>query len=96
MKQIQPVQIWTASGTKSAEFFDARIIADDLETSCTFYWNLNAGSSVTDENGLESNAPGEQLAEGNCSMSGDDYLAWDGSNTAAYQYVANQIGVVII
>ena len=92
MKQIQPIQIWTASGTKTAEFFDARIIADDLETNCTFYWNLNA-SSVSEDG---SKQPAEQLADGNVSMSGEDYLAWDGSNAAAYQFVASSIGVVII
>lgn len=96
MKQIQPIQIWTASGTKTAEFFDARIIADDLETSCTFYWNLNAASVVSAEDGSQSTQAGEQLADGNVSMSGEDYLAWDGSNAAAYQYVASAIGVVII
>lgn len=92
MKQIQPVQIWTANGTKTAEYFDARIIADDLETSATFYWNLNAAS--VDEEGVSK--PAEQLAEGNCSMSNEEYLAWDGSNTAAYAFVASAINVVII
>lgn len=92
MKQIQPIQIWTASGTKTAEFFDARIIADDLETNCTFYWNLN--ESQTDEEGNKQAGP--QLADGNVSLSGEQYLAWDGSNDAAYQYVAGQIGVTII
>ena len=92
MKQIQSVQIWTATGTKTAEYFGARIIADDLETSATFYWNLNAAQ--LDEEGVSS--AGQQLAEGNISMSGEEYQAWDGSNDAAYQFVASAIGVVII
>jgi hypothetical protein len=29
-------------------------------------------------------------------MSGEEYQAWDGSNDAAYQFVASAIGVVII
>jgi hypothetical protein len=96
MKQIQPVQIWTANGTKTAEYFDARIIADDLETSATFYWNLNEVAISTDETGTPTESAGQQLAEGNISMSGEEYQAWDGSNTAAYEFVANAIGVVII
>lgn len=94
MKQIQPIQIWTASGTKTAEFFDARIIADDLETSATFYWSLYAVADKQEES--EPDSAGQQLADGNVSMSGDEYLAWDGSNAAAYQFVASSIGVVII
>jgi hypothetical protein len=91
MKQIQPVQIWTSEGTKTAGFFDARIISDDLETSATFYWNLNE-ASVDESN---NSSVGQQLAEGNVSMAGEDYSSWDGSNLAAYEYVAGKIGVVI-
>jgi hypothetical protein len=88
MKAIQPVQIWTPSGDKSAEFLSARIINDDLATSATFYWELLAKDD-------EGNAAG-QLSQGNVTMSGEDYQNWDDSNDTAYQFVAGQIGVVII
>jgi hypothetical protein len=36
------------------------------------------------------------VADGNCAMSGDDYLGWDGSNDAAYSFVAGKLNLVII
>lgn len=90
MKQIKSIQIWTSQGTKTAEYFDARIIADDLETSATFYWNMNAKSDDAE------NPIGQQLIDGNISMSGEDYDAWSGSNEAAYSFVANAIGIEIV
>lgn len=88
MKQIKPIQIWTPEGKIDAVFFDARIINDDLETSASFYWNLNA----QDEEGNV----GKQLIDGNVGMIGEDYQNWDGNNDAAYQFVANTIGVELI
>lgn len=88
MKQIEPIQIWTNGQLKTAEVLDARIINDDLATSCTFYWELKEASTEETQ--------GQQLAQGNVSMSGDDYLNWDGTNNEAYSYIAEQINVVIL
>jgi hypothetical protein len=38
--QIQPVSIWANGQSKEASELDARIIYDDLATSCTFYYEL--------------------------------------------------------
>lgn len=88
MKQIEPIQIWSNGQLKTAEVLDARIINDDLSTSCTFYWELKEASTEETQ--------GQQLAQGNVSMSGDDYLNWDGTNNEAYAFIANQINVVIL
>jgi hypothetical protein len=88
MKSIQPIQIWVNGANKTASVLDARIINDDLQSSCTFYWELKEASTEETQ--------GQQLAQGNVTMSGDDYLNWDGTNDEAYAYIANQINVVIL
>lgn len=88
MKQIQPVQIWTNGQNKTASILDARIINDDLKSSCTFYWELKQASTEKTQ--------GQQLAQGNVSMSGEDYQNWNDTNEEAYQYIAEQINVTIL
>jgi hypothetical protein len=88
MKQISPIQIWVNGQNKTAQVLDARIINDDLATSCTFYWELKEESAEETQ--------GQQLAQGNVSMSGEDYENWDNSNEEAYAYIAEKINVTIL
>jgi beta-lactamase class D len=92
MKQIQPIQTWVSGEVKTAEYFDLRIIADDLQSSCTFYYDLKA--KQVDEEGVES--AGEQVSNGNLSLSGDDYQEWDGSNEWAYSWAAGKLNLTIL
>jgi hypothetical protein len=94
MKQIEPIQIWHNGQLKQAEVLSARIINDDLATSSTFYWTLREADIPGEEN--QPSTPGQQLAEGNVTVSGQDYLDWDGSNDTAYEFVAEQINVEIV
>jgi hypothetical protein len=88
MKTIQPIQIWMNGANRTAEILDARIINDDLATSCTFYWELKEESTEETQ--------GQQLAQGNVSMSGTDYENWDNSNEEAYEYIAEKINVTLV
>jgi hypothetical protein len=90
--QIQPVSIWNNGQSKQASELDARIIYDDLATSCTFYYELKEVSQ--DEEG--NNVSGSALSVGNVSMDGQDYIDWDNSNEAAYVYIAGKLNLVII
>ena len=92
MKDIQPIQIWKNGVIQTASVLNATIINDNLSSSCTFYWQLKEADSVVDEQTIA----GEVLADGNVTMSGDDYENWDGSNDYAFEYIANQINVTII
>ena len=85
MKNIQPIQIWKNGQSLTASVLDAIIINDNLSSSCTFYWMLK-------EEGEE----GQVLADGNTTMTGEDYDNWDGSNDYAFEYIAEQINVSII
>ena len=91
MKAIQNVQVWKNGEEKQANTLNLTLINDDLATSATFYYQLLASSQ--DEEG---NVSTEQLADGNCGMSGEDYQNWDDSNDGAYNYVAGKLNLVII
>ena len=92
MKQIQPLQIWDKGTLKTAEFLQVTGINDNYESSATNYWALF--TKVED-------APGEQVAQGNLTISGADYIAWGDQpamkiNEWIYNWVASQINVVIL
>jgi len=88
MKNISPVSIWKNGQNKTASILDAIIINDNLSTSCTFYWMLKEAD--------QEEQAGQVLADGNATMSGDDYDNWDGNNDYAFEYIAEQINVTII
>jgi hypothetical protein len=97
MKQIEPVQIWTNGTLKTAEFLQVTGINDNYESSATNYWALF--TLVTDAEGVES--AGEQVAQGNLTISGADYIEWGdvpamSVNAWIYDWVAEQINVVIL
>ncbi len=88
MENISPVSIWKNGQNKTASILDAIIINDNLSTSCTFYWMLKEAD--------QQEQAGQVLADGNVTMSGEDYDNWDGSNDYAFDYIAGQINVTII
>ncbi len=90
---IQPVSIWNNGQSKQASELDARIIYDDLATSCTFYYELKE-AVVVDEEGASSG--GAVLSVGNVAMDNEDYQNWDNSNASAYNYIADKLNLVII
>ena len=85
MKNITPINIWKSGEVKTASVLDATIINDNLSTSCTFYWMPK-----------EEGEAGQNLADGNTTMTGDYYDNWDGSNDYAFDYIAKQINVKIL
>ena len=98
MANIQPVQIWSNGSVKTAEAFTLRAIADDLETSATFYGEMKeADSQDADGNPIS----GSVLANGNLGMSGQDYDDWGNQsgtniNTWAYEWAGDQLNITII
>lgn len=99
MRNIEPVQIWSNGQSKEASVLDARIINDDLKSTCTFYYELREADNVvppSDGSVQESVVPGARLAEGNVSLFGDDYLDWDGSNDFAFDFIAEHLNLTLI
>ena len=93
MKLIEPVTIWKNGESQEANLLNAIIINDNLATSCSFYYQLCASGEGTENYPL---VVGQTLAEGNITMSGDDYLAWDGDNNFAFSYIAEKLNLTLI
>lgn len=93
MRQIESVTIWNNGQEKTANILTAKIIDDNLQSACNFYYELCEGGQGTEANHL---IQGLCLVTGNVPMSGDDYLAWDNSNEAAYQYIAEKLNLILI
>jgi len=93
MAQIQSVSIWKDGVEKQASEINLRIVADDMQTSCTFYYELKEGEQLdVDGNTIQ----GQVLTAGNVQMGGTDYTSWSGSNADAYVYVASKLNIFIV
>ena len=92
MKNIEPIDIWTEKGTKTAKYLSSRIIDDNMESSATFYWQLF--DEKIDEEGNPQ--PDQSIRQGNVNMNPEQYEAWDNSNEEGYIFVANQINVTLV
>jgi hypothetical protein len=93
MKSIESVNIWKNGESQEANLLNAYIINDNLESSCTFYYQLCSSGEGTEAMPL---VIGQTLADGNVTMSGEDYTNWDDSNDAAYSYIAEKLNLTII
>jgi hypothetical protein len=93
MKQIEPITAWKNGEQLEANFLNAYIINDNLESSCSFYYSLNTGGEGTEAMPL---VIGQAVAEGNITMNGQDYIDWDNSNEAAYVYIADKLNLTLI
>jgi hypothetical protein len=82
MKTIQSVPIWNNGSSKNATILNAYSVSDNLIDSATFYYALLSSTL-------------EQLAQGNLTMSGADYQAWQ-TNQYAWDFVANSLNLTII
>jgi hypothetical protein len=93
MKPIQPIQIWKNGESQEANLLNAYIINDNLQSSCSFYYSLCASGEGTEAMPL---MVGQTLAEGNITMDGENYLAWDGNNDYAFTYIAEKLNLTLI
>jgi hypothetical protein len=79
MKTIEPVVFPLNLGT--ATLLNAYCINDNLNNAATFYYALLSDAQ-------------SQLSQGNLTMTGDVYSAWE-TNDYAYDWIATQIDVTI-
>ena len=93
MKSIEPVTIWKNGESQEANLLNALIVGDNLQSSCSFYYQLCSSGEGTEAMPL---VIGQTLAEGNVTMDGENYLAWDNSNEAAYVYIAEKLNLTLI
>jgi hypothetical protein len=93
MKSIQPITIWKNGESQEANLLNAYIVNDNLATACSFYYSLCASGEGTEAMPL---VIGQTLAEGNVTMDGENYLAWDGDNNYAFTYIAEKLNLTLI
>ena len=93
MRQIESVTIWNDGEQKTASILTAKIVDDNLQSACNFYYELCEGGQGTEEMPL---IKGSSLVAGNVPISGQDYLDWDNSNEAAYVYIAEKLNLTLI
>ena len=93
MKKIQPVQVWNNGEQIEANLLNAIIINDNLESACTFYYQLFTGGDGTEAMPI---SVGHTVAGGNVTMDGEQYLAWGGSNDFAFTYIAEKLNLTLI
>ena len=96
-KQISPVTIWVNGTSKEAKYLQVTCINDNYENSATNYWQMFTMN--VDAEGVES--MGEQVAAGNTTIDGADYIAWGDQpamdiNAWIYNWVASQLNLTII
>ena len=89
MKQIETIQIWKNGQSQEANLLNAYIINDNLATSCSFYYSLCSS-------GEQPGSIGQTLADGNVTMSGENYLLWNGDNNDAYSYIAAELNLTLL
>ena len=82
MKSIQAVNIWQNGEIKLATILNAYVIQDNLTTSATFYYAL-----------LDANR--NQLTNGNLTMTGTDYEAYQ-TNQQAWDWVSTKLSLNIL
>ena len=97
MKQIEPLTVWVNGESKVAEYLQVTGINDNYESSATNYWALF--TKVVDAEGVESQ--GEQVAQGNLTISGQDYINWGDQpamqiNAWIYNWSAEKLNLTII
>jgi hypothetical protein len=87
MKTIEPVSIWDNGQVLDAKILNAYAVNVTLGTSATFYYQLfseNVDLSV-----------GQQVAQGNLSMTGESYAQWE-VDAYAWDWVASELNLTII
>ncbi len=87
-KQIEPINIWVNGETKTGVNFSVTCINDNYDNSATNYWQIL-------------DADGQQIAQGNLTIDGQDYIDWGNQppmaiNEWIYNWSADKLGLEII
>lgn len=96
MKPIQPITLWIAGETQTANVFSLRIINDDLKSYAQLYYQLGHATPAPDPAEPPATA---WLQDGNLSIQGTEYASWNSepdANTWIYDWAAAKLNLVII
>lgn len=98
MKAITPVNIWHEGSLKEASLLDVASSYDDLNSYATLSYRVMQAAPAP-----EANQPvmppvmmNSIVASGQIYMGGQDYIDWDNSNDAAYEFVAGKLNLELV
>ena len=98
MKAITPVNIWHEGTLREASLLDVASSYDDLNSYATLTYRIMEAAAVPE--GPEPIMPpvimNSIVASGQVFMGGQDYIDWDNSNDAAYEFVAGKLNLEIV
>lgn len=95
MAYIQPVTLWIAGTTQTANVFSLRIVNDDLSTFAQLYYQL--GSEVQPPDAPDPSIT--WLQDGNLTCNGQSYQDWNNepdANAWIYNWAAAQLNLTIV
>jgi hypothetical protein len=82
MKQITPISIWDKGQNLEGTILNAYAVNLTLNMSAVFYYQILSSDMQT-------------LSQGNLTMLGGDYLAWD-TDDMCWQWIAKKLNLTII
>jgi len=82
MKTIEKIPTWVKGQSVTATIFNLRPIGGELFQSASFYYALLDDNKIL-------------VAEGNISLSGEDYQEWGDDDNYPYDWAASQLNLVI-
>lgn len=95
--KIQPINVWQNGQVKEANNFSMKIVNDNLETACIFYYEMqNVQEVINQVDVIVNNVDGttstivqdqvtttlDVLAFGNLTLDGEEYQTWDADPSA--------------
>lgn len=86
MKTIQSIPMWVNGENKSATLLNTYAVNVALNKSATFWYGISAKT--------EDGNQGELLAQGNLSMTAEEYDLWEDDNYA-WEWVAGKLNLTI-
>jgi hypothetical protein len=96
MKAIQPITLWIAGETKTANVFQMRIVGDDLSNYASLFYQLGHETPAPDP----ADKPAiSWLQDGNLSIQGAEYQAWNNdpnANDWIYNWAAQKLNLTYI
>lgn len=98
MVNITPVTLWHEGASKTVSKLDVASSYDDLKSYATFVYRLvQEIENPQPPAGQPAAVPMDYvLISGTSYMGGQDYIDWDNSNEAAYEYVAGKLNLTIV
>lgn len=82
----------------TGKYLNVRVLPFDLTPTAgiQLYWAVQAETTTTDSEGVETTAPGQVLLEGNLHFPQEKYELWGTDDTFVTDWAATELGLTVI